>query len=55
MARTLVSDPMIIRTDGKTIEVRPCSQAHRDYFEGGYLVMSCTKCKLTRLAGTEER
>ena len=40
VARALVSDPIIIRTDGKTIEARPCSKKHRAYFEGGYLVLS---------------
>lgn len=50
--RTLVSDPLIIELpDGKVIEARPCSRKHREYFEAGFLVLSCSKCKMARVDG----
>ena len=43
--------PIIFEVNGKTVSAIPCSKRHREYFEAGYLVLSCKKCTLEIMEG----
>ena len=45
-----VGDPIIFRTNGigsPERVVRPCTGKHREYWLGGFMVLSCKKCMRT--------
>lgn len=46
-----VSSPIIFRAqkDGPEHVAEPCSGRHRELWLSGYVVLSCKKCKVSRL------
>lgn len=55
--RPQVGSPIIFRAkkDGPERIVRPCTGKHREYWLGGYIILSCRKCTatITLLDGTD--
>lgn len=51
-----VGDPIIFRAqkDGLEHTVRPCSGRHRELWLSGYIVLSCTKCVISKGAPDEQ-
>lgn len=47
--RPKVGSPIVFRAqkDGPERVVRPCTGRHREYWLGGYIVLSCNKCTAT--------
>ncbi len=50
-----VSDPIIFRAqkNGPEHTVNPCSARHRELWLSGYIVLSCSKCKISKPEETD--